>query len=105
MPKRKDSFSRALADATKRLEQAERQRQSTREILARLELEIPALQRTIMALDRQLNPTGTTQGQVFTHVPIPGVVNEAMASLPDGTNLTEEDTLPEPEGTPVVPEE
>ena len=56
MPRRKDSFSRALADASKRLEKAQAERTAALQRLVALDQEIPRLQITIAALRDQVDP-------------------------------------------------
>jgi hypothetical protein len=78
--KPEDSFKRALADANKKLALALKLRGAAQKHLADLNIEIPALERTIAALGGQVNPSpildkkgvmpneqGTIQTPIQTH--------------------------------------
>lgn len=120
MPRRANSFARALKDAEKRLARAQAEQNKAEHRLHELSVEIPQLRQIIASLGGK-----EPAAPVFTHKPIPGVINEAMATLPDGSDLrslvgpqdlsgmgsipsqhppspmkieTEDDTLGEPEG-------
>lgn len=115
-PRKSNIFEKALADAEKRLAKALNERAQAQDVLADLAKEIPSLQQTISALQHQLNPElvekaaewkGIVLPQIPTvdqivarvaHGPIDPIVAQALA-------MTENDTLPEPEGEPVLPEE
>ena len=82
MPRRSNSFARALKDAEKRLEKAWTERMEAQSKLIALDAEIPQLQHIIASL----NPDAKLP--TFTHQSIPGVINEVMATLPDGSDLS-----------------
>lgn len=105
MPRKQNSFAIALAAATKRMAKAMEELQAAREKMRLLDAEIPNLQRTIAALQQQLGGSPKLDKlPEFVHKPIPGIINELMASNVDGTPLTEDDLLPDPDGTPVAGE-
>src|ERR1700726_1451171 len=60
MPRRSNSFARALKDAEKDLEKAQNERARAQARLIALDAGIPALQRTIQALQQQLNGGAVT---------------------------------------------
>lgn len=84
MPRRPNSFARALSDAEKRLEKALAERKEALEKVSALAIEIPSLERTIQALKLQMDPKAIP---VFIPQRIPGVIKEVMATLPDGSDL------------------
>lgn len=105
-------FADALAAANKRLVKAEKERIVAQHSLSALDAEIPALQATIAALENQLNPaTKLVQPEysysVAFHNSVTGETTPASTmGLPITVdNLTEDDTLPEPEGQLVTPED
>ncbi len=63
MPRRNDSFSRALADAQKRLEKAHVERTDAMSRILALDVEIPTLQITVSALRDQIDPVRKPQGK------------------------------------------
>lgn len=71
MPRRKDSFSRALADAQKRLAKAIEEKKATQSKLYALEMEIPALLRTIAALKGHFEPVQVPADRVARRPEIP----------------------------------
>ncbi len=56
MPRRADSFARALKDAEKRLEKALAEQYKANVVLRDLNIEIPRLKATIQVLQQQMNP-------------------------------------------------
>jgi hypothetical protein len=117
MPRRKNSFTDALNDAAKRYAKATKEREAAVKKLADLDAEIPALQQTIQALQRQLHPDDVTfrnrkNGKETTpsgEVRVPAIPPElakyvgpqdlsGMGSIPavngkSGKELTEEELL------------
>ena len=119
---RKSSFETALRAATNRLNEAQEERADAQKSLAWLNAEIPALERTIAALQVQLNPQGVqllakeypednpTRARPTKLIGVSEVLPQdlsGMGAIRNGETIavTEEDTLPEPEGTPILPEE
>lgn len=114
---RRDSFKAALREASNRLKEALSEREGTRVHLAELDAEIPALQQTIEALQRQLNPDSVTfqnsrngqQTKPNGEVVVPPIPEDlrGMGAIRNGETIavTEDTLLPEPEGTPLLPEE
>jgi len=104
-PRKSNSFEKALADAEKRLAKALNERQMAQEVLNDLALEIPSLQQTISALQRQLNPkvVSLTEVSHMTNAQIDEALAKVAADVP--SLLSEDDLLPEPEGTPLLPED
>ncbi len=109
-------FADALAAANKRLAKAVREREQSQASLASLNVEIPALQRTIAALQGQLNPNNVVKADIDPTMRLalnakgfsPQVDSlSGMGAIRNGETIevTEDELLPEPEGTPVVPEE
>ena len=80
MPRRQNSFARALSDATKRLEKAQAERAYAQTKLGQLSNEIPALERTIAALYQQITPD---RSQV-------GMMHERLAAKPPANMNPEE---------------
>ena len=86
-----DSFKRSLAEANVKLALALKQRAAAQETVSRLNAEIPALQRTIAALQQQVNPKGvmpnesitkyTTAVTGFKPYVLPDI-DESMGSIP-----------------------
>jgi len=66
MPRRKDSFAQALADASKRLEKAQAERTAAQQRLVALDQEIPRLQITVAALRDQLDPVIKSEARPIT---------------------------------------
>lgn len=103
-------FADALEAAQKRLKQAQKERDTAVRTLAGLDVEIPSLQRTSQALELQLDPSKIGQPMMPPTRPrwspvvdVPqGEVIPLVPIAPE--NLTEDELLPEPEGTPVLPE-
>ena len=122
MPRRANSFARALKDAEKRLAKAQTERAHAQTKLGQLANEIPALERTIFALKSQTS--GTVQARVAPEtagLPVPpkptvpeiptelakfvgpqdlsGMGSVPAPHQPSPTKIeTEADTLPEPDG-------
>jgi len=61
-----DSFKRSLAEANIKLALALKQRIAAQKALSLLNAEIPALQRTIAALQQQVNPKGVMPNEKIT---------------------------------------
>jgi hypothetical protein len=99
------SFNKALAVATKRLDKALAERQTMLDRLSALNAEIPALQGTIGALRRQLEPDSVTFRNSNSgletkpgtgEVVVPGIPPEVLATLPP-TDLTGMRSEPAPQ--------
>lgn len=107
MPRKQNSFAVALAAATKRMVKANDELQAARVKMQALSEEIPNLQSTIAALQRQLggSPKSVT---VFNNVPLPTRADAEMDTLPaplhSDSELSEDDLLPDPDGIPVAGE-
>jgi len=71
MPRRKDSFSRALADAQKRLEKAQAEQHKANVALRDLNNEIPRLKATIAVLRNQMEPSRLTGAGRPAEEPMP----------------------------------
>lgn len=105
MPRKNNSFERALVDAEKRLAQALNERSQAQETLNDLAKEIPNLQRTVAALELQLNPQPEISPVTWTAAHFNSKTGEQTPASPILQAVTEEDTLPEPEGTPLTSED
>lgn len=125
-------FADALDAATKRLKHAQKERDAAVRQLASLDSEIPALQRTIIALNNQLKGPAQyvntsevasypTYGSVIEQVerrmaeaekrlfnPPSDIPPEVLAQLPPDylqpTPEVSDDSLPPIDGVPVIPE-
>ncbi len=102
-------FEKALAEAEKRLARALNERSQAQTVLNDLALEIPSLQETISALQHQLNPRMTkVQANYDEHVRR-AETGQSVSDLPFSgvtyADVITEDDLPEPEGTPLLPED
>jgi hypothetical protein len=106
MPRRKNSFARALADAKKRLEKAVAEQSAARMKLAELGDEIPALQFAIAALEKTLGQKGVMpSGRDRTsNADVTGDSPSGKRESAAAQELTENELLPEPEGTPLTEE-
>jgi hypothetical protein len=126
--KERNSFEVALVAATTRYGKAVKEREACVQTLDALNQELPALQQTIVALQRQLHPNDVTFRNSNTgletiptgEVRVPGIPPEIAKLLPRqdltgigsipaaaGTPtepLTEDELLPDIEGTPMVKE-
>jgi hypothetical protein len=102
MPRKVNSFDRALADAEKRLAKALNERDQAQTVLNDLALEIPSLQQTISALQHQLSPQ-PTGGIRLASLPAPDLYKDFKFPPVDAS--AEDDLLPEVEGTPLLPED
>ncbi len=107
MPKRKDSFARALSDAEKRLEKALAERTAAQRRLAELEREVPTLQITVAALRSQIDPTKVPEfsqsmipGRIYTDPP-PNLTPEELAKWYLGRDLSNVGSVPP--AIPVAP--
>lgn len=94
MPK-KSSFAKALADAEKRLAKAKEERTCALNKVSQLSQEIPALEQTIAALQRQINPPteGCVPFNTVTDLPsgVYKVHKEGVIHIPGGVdNIPEE---------------
>lgn len=101
-------FADALEFARKRLVKAKKERESASVQVAILDREIPDLERTIHALDHQLKEPK------YVHLSAVGEIPGRYLSISHYNNVvvteepanvvTEDDTLPEPEGAELLPE-
>lgn len=113
--KRKNNFSRALAEAKQRLKVALRERVRYEAKLGGLRTEIPQLQQTIQALEVQLGTKPTVSIEYKFDTPGPGaarIVDPDIAKLAGPQDLSgmgsivsrDEDILPDAEGKELVPD-
>jgi septal ring factor EnvC (AmiA/AmiB activator) len=96
-----NSFQKALADAEKRLAKALNERAMAQETLNDLAVEIPSLQKTISALQYQLNPKTVmvlhkdlNEEREFLQPP---PANAVLAN-----EIDEDSLLPDVDGTPLI---
>jgi DNA repair exonuclease SbcCD ATPase subunit len=114
---RKTEFSRALAEAKKRLKWSTKRKHKLETELAGLNAEIPALERTIRALEQQLGKKKlaplSVPLNVLTDVHIPkeleqyvlpqdlsnfGSIPATQTQQQDAVEVTEDELLPDPDG-------
>jgi chromosome segregation ATPase len=114
--RRRSPFQKALDAANKRLDAAIKEHNKAEQAVARLNHEIPNLRRTIVALESQLKPAQFLHLSEVSSLDIESVAKSIKGPSND-TPLTEalkyaspqvlaeQDLLPEPEGTPLTPED
>ena len=126
-PSRGRAFKAALSSATKRLAKAQKERTQAQKRLLALDAEIPALQSTISALQRQIHPNDVTFKNSKTGletatngtIRVPAIPPE-LAKLVGPQDMTgfgsivhdpskpiqlsDDELLPDPEGTPLTPD-
>lgn len=108
--RRRSTFATALAQAKSRLQKAQQELEAAQKLVADLNIEIPLLRHTAEALERQIAPPVPTLRAARPEEdpcgvrPHSGPFGEHLISTAPTSTLTEEDTLPEPEGQELVPE-
>lgn len=110
--RKRNNFSRALQEAKKRVKSATKERERIRKRLDHLNREIPSLERTIKALQQQLNPelslpVGTLSTRTLLpidKIEITQPIDPELAELAGPQDLTGLGSIPPGASGPVQPE-